>query len=59
MTIAHLWEVDHPYYFRCTDVKVCKADEPAVRQWLTRRAEHMRTLWEPLLDPESAEVGAA
>ena len=25
-------------------------DEPAVREWLTIRAEHMRRVWEPLLD---------
>lgn len=30
-------------------VKVTEADETAVREFLTTRAEHMRKLWEPLL----------
>ena len=32
------------------EVKVTEADEPAVREWLTKKADHMRKLWEPLLD---------
>lgn len=31
-------------------IVVTEADEPAVREWLTVRAEHMRKVWEPLLD---------
>lgn len=31
-------------------VKVTEADEPAIREFLTIKAEHMRKLWEPLLD---------
>lgn len=31
-------------------VKVTEADEPAVREFLAGKAEHMRKLWEPLLD---------
>lgn len=34
-------------------VSVTEADDPAVREWLTVRAEHMRTLWEPLLEAKS------
>jgi len=37
-------------------VKVTEADEPAVRAWLTAKAEHMRMLWEPLF--ESSAVSA-
>lgn len=33
-------------------VKVTEADEPAVREFLAKKAEHMRKLWEPLLDAE-------
>ena len=36
------------------EVAVTEADEPAVREWLTIRAEHMRTLWEPLLGEPNA-----
>lgn len=31
-------------------VEVTEEDESAVREWLKVRAEHMRSLWEPLLD---------
>lgn len=30
-------------------IAVKESDEPAIREWLTERAEHMRLLWEPLL----------
>lgn len=29
-------------------IDVCRADEPAVREWLNTRWEHMRKLWAPL-----------
>ena len=35
-------------------INVTEADEPAVRAWLTTRAEHLRQVWEPLLDAEAA-----
>lgn len=31
-------------------VAVTEADEPAVRAFLTVKAEHMRKLWDPLMD---------
>ena len=30
-------------------VSVTEDDEPAVREFLTAKADHMRKLWEPLL----------
>jgi hypothetical protein len=51
----HAW-LFHVYWmgqrkglFRSTSVSVCKADEPAVREWLAARAAHLRRLWAPLL----------
>lgn len=35
------------------EVRVTDADEPAVRQWLEGKAQYMRKLWEPLLEPTS------
>jgi hypothetical protein len=35
-------------FYRWVTVDVCRADEPAVREWLQVRWDHMRTLWEPL-----------
>lgn len=32
-----------------SEVSVCRADEPAVRDWLAKRAKKMKTLWEPLI----------
>lgn len=34
---------------RSVSVEVQREDEPAIREWLTVRAEHMRRVWEPLL----------
>lgn len=34
---------------RSVSVTIQREDEPAVREWLTVRAEHMRKVWEPLL----------
>jgi hypothetical protein len=33
---------------RSAEVQVCRADEPDVRAWLTKRWEHMQQLWAPL-----------
>ena len=30
-------------------IKVTRDQEPAIREWLTIRAEHLRKVWEPLL----------
>lgn len=35
-------------------VRVTEDDEPAVRKWLTSRAEHMQKVWFPLLGGESS-----
>jgi len=32
----------------CTEVSVCKADEPSVIEFLQPRFEHLVSLWEPL-----------
>ena len=39
---------------RSVAVAVKDEDEPAVREWLTIRAEHLRKVWEPLLDPSTS-----
>jgi len=38
---------------RSVSVEVRREDEPAIREWLTVRAEHMRRVWAPLLDEVS------
>lgn len=55
-TLSVFWMGQRKGLFRCTDVKVCKANEPAVRAWLAQRAEHMRLLWEPLLTGPARSV---
>ncbi|WP_030149529.1 hypothetical protein [Mycetocola saprophilus] len=35
-------------------IAVKPEDEPAVREWLTAKAEHMRGIWAPLLDGAAA-----
>lgn len=39
--------------YRAVEVAVCKADEPAVREFLLGYAAHLRLVWEPLLDVTS------
>ena len=57
-TLHVFWMGQRKGIFRVTEVQVCKADEPAVREWLTLRARHMRVLWEPLLDSSTEAVDA-
>lgn len=40
--------------YRAVEVAVCKADEPEVRKFLEGYAAHLRKVWEPLLDVETA-----
>lgn len=35
---------------RSVFVEVTVEDEPEIREWLKVRADHMRSVWEPLLD---------
>jgi hypothetical protein len=35
---------------RSTECAVTEADEPAIREWLTRKARYVAAIWEPLLD---------
>jgi hypothetical protein len=51
-TLSLFWMLQRKGIFRVTEIKVCKADEPAVREFLAERAEHMRKLWEPLFDEQ-------
>jgi len=44
------WVLQRKAILRSTACNVTEADEPAVRAWLTTRAEHTRRLWVPLLD---------
>lgn len=48
-TLQIFWLLQDKGIFHCSEISVCKADEPAVRAWLTIRANHMRALWEPLI----------
>lgn len=40
-------------YHSCSLVKVCRADEPAVIEFLTPRMEVLRRLWAPLMQPSA------
>lgn len=35
--------------FRSAEVKVCRADEPAIIQYLKPRLERLKAIWEPLI----------
>jgi hypothetical protein len=57
-TLQVFWMGQRKGLFRCTEVSVCRADEPSVREWLTVRGEYLRRVWEPLLGDVSTEVTA-
>lgn len=42
------WMGQRKGYFWYTTIDVCRADEPAVIEFLKPRLEHMKKLWEPL-----------
>jgi hypothetical protein len=44
------WVLQRKAILRSTECPVTKADEPAIREWLTRKANYVRSIWEPLLD---------
>ncbi|WP_424863080.1 hypothetical protein [Streptomyces sp. MMS24-I29] len=48
-TLQVFWVLQRKAILRSTECFITEADEPAVRAWLTKRAAHMRLLWEPLL----------
>jgi hypothetical protein len=56
-TLSVYWMGQRKALARSTDVSVCRSDEPAVREWLMARAEHLRRVWEPLLRPVPASAG--
>lgn len=40
--------------FACHEISVCRADEPAVIEFLRPRWEYMRELWQPVSEPQVA-----
>lgn len=48
--VLHLfWIGQRKGLFRSNTVDVCRADEPAVREWLKPRLDHLLKLWTPLI----------
>lgn len=47
-TLSVFWMGQRKGLFRVSEVDVCRADEPAVREWLTTRWNHLKLIWEPL-----------
>lgn len=41
------WVGQRKGLFRCTEIEVCRADEPAVREWLQSRFDYFLKLWTP------------
>lgn len=39
--------------FRSATVEVCQADEPAIREWLQGRFNHLLEVWAPLVGSEA------
>jgi hypothetical protein len=45
-------------FHSCSIIDVCRADEPAVIEYLKPRLAHLMSLWEPIAASDSAEGGA-
>ena len=43
-----MWFAQRKGFHHCSYVEVCQADEPAIREWLQNRCDHMAKLWAPL-----------
>jgi hypothetical protein len=43
------WMGQRKGLYRWTEVEVCRADEPAVREFLGTRMKHLLSLWEPIV----------
>lgn len=43
------WMGQRKGLYRWTKIEVCRADEPAVREWLQERLDHLASLWAPLV----------
>lgn len=48
------WVLQRKAILRSTECPVTEADEPAIREWLTRKARYVAAIWEPLLDGAEA-----
>ena len=44
------WVLQRKAILRSTECPVTEADEPAVREWLTRKARYVTAIWSPLLN---------
>ncbi|MFG2873319.1 hypothetical protein [Streptomyces sp. NPDC048338] len=51
-TLQVFWVLQRKAILRSTECPVTEAEEPAIREWLTRKATHLRLVWEPLLDDQ-------
>jgi hypothetical protein len=49
--LSIFWMGQRKGIYRSTQISVCRADEPAVREWLTVRWEHLQLLWQPIAAP--------
>lgn len=54
------WMGQRKGLYRWTEIKVCDADEPAVRDWLTTRWNYLVLLWDGVADAaRKTSTGAA
>jgi hypothetical protein len=47
------WMGQRKGLYRYSTITVTDADEPSVREWLAKRWQHLRLLWEGISDAES------
>lgn len=47
------WMGQRKGFYRWSEIEVCRADEPVIREFLQPRLEHLLRLWEPLTPPHT------
>ncbi|MGW2267106.1 hypothetical protein [Streptomyces koyangensis] len=55
-TLAVYWVLQRKAILRSTECVVTEADEPAVREWLARRAQTVADVWAPFLATAAKEA---
>ncbi|MEU1761143.1 hypothetical protein [Micromonospora sp. NPDC005652] len=53
--LAVFWVLQRKAILRSTECVVTRDDEPAIREWLTKRAKTVAAIWAPLLTEASRD----
>lgn len=55
--LSIFWVLQRKGIFRCTEVRVTAENEPAVKEWLGKRFQHLMKLWAPMCETPLFNAG--